>query len=119
RDEKVFVMGQDVGRLGGVFGVTRGLQDRFGPDRVIDTAIVEHLIIGGALGAALTGMRPVVEVQFADFLLLAGDETANKLGKWRYMHGGELPAAVVVRAPAGTQGGVGAEHSQCLEGIFW
>lgn len=119
RDDRVFVMGQDVGLLGGVFGVTRGLQDRFGPDRVIDTAIVEHFIVGGAVGAALAGMRPVAEVQFADFLILAGDETVNKLAKWRYMHGGRMTVPVVVRAPMGTHGGVGAEHSQCPEGIFW
>jgi pyruvate dehydrogenase E1 component beta subunit len=119
RDERVFVMGQDVGVLGGVFGVTQGLQNRFGPNRVIDTAIVEHGIVGGAAGAAMAGMRPVAEVQFADFLMLAGDETANKLGKWRYMHGGVPIMPVVVRAPMGALGGVGAEHSQCLEGTFW
>ncbi|HRD99800.1 MAG TPA: alpha-ketoacid dehydrogenase subunit beta [Ilumatobacteraceae bacterium] len=119
RDERVFLMGQDVGKLGGVFGVTKGLQQRFGPQRVIDTAIVEHAIVGGAAGAAMAGMRPVAEVQFADFLLLAGDETASKLGKWRFMHGGRLTVPVVVRAPMGAQGGVGAEHSQCLEGVFW
>ncbi|MBI5090532.1 MAG: alpha-ketoacid dehydrogenase subunit beta [Actinobacteria bacterium] len=119
RDERVFLMGQDVGVLGGVFGVTQGLQQRFGGDRVIDTAIVEHGIVGGAAGAALGGMRPVAEVQFADFLMLAGDETSNKLGKWRYMHGGVPIMPVVVRAPMGALGGVGAEHSQCLEGTFW
>lgn len=119
RDSRVFLMGQDVGRLGGVFGVTKGLQDRFGPDRVIDTAIVEHFIVGGAAGAAMAGMRPVAEVQFSDFLMLAGDETTNKLGKWRYIHGGRVALPVVVRAPMGAQGGVGAEHSQCLESVLW
>jgi len=119
RDDRVFIMGQDVGRLGGVFGVTKGLQQRFGEDRVIDTAIVEHFIIGGAVGAALAGMRPVPEVQFSDFLVLAGDESTNKLAKWRFVHGGRFPIPVVVRAPMGAQGGVGAEHSQCLESIYW
>jgi pyruvate dehydrogenase E1 component beta subunit len=119
RDERVFVMGQDVGQLGGVFGVTQGLQKTFGADRVIDTAIVEHGIVGGAAGAAMGGLRPVAEVQFADFLMLAGDETSNKLGKWRYIHGGVPTLPVVVRAPMGALGGVGAEHSQCLEGVFW
>src|SRR3954451_2635504 len=119
RDGRVFILGQDVGKLGGVFGVTKGLQGEFGADRVIDTAIVEHGIVGGAAGAALGGLRPVAEVQFADFLMLAGDETSNKLGKWRYMHGGVPVMPVVVRAPMGALGGVGAEHSQCLEGTFW
>jgi pyruvate/2-oxoglutarate/acetoin dehydrogenase E1 component len=86
---------------------------------VRDISIVENFLIGGAVGAALAGMRPVVEVQFADFLVLAGDETMHKLAKWRYMHGGVLTVPVVVRAPAGIQGGVGAEHSQSIEGLMW
>jgi pyruvate dehydrogenase E1 component beta subunit len=119
RDSTVFLMGQDVGRMGGVFGVTRGLFETFGSERVRDTAIVENFLVGGALGAALGGLRPVVEVQFADFLILAGDEVMHKLAKWRYMHGGVLRAPVVVRAPMGVQGGVGAEHSQSPEALFW
>jgi pyruvate dehydrogenase E1 component beta subunit len=119
RDDAVFLMGQDVGRFGGVFGVTRGLMDRFGEGRVRDVSIVEHFIVGGAVGAALGGMRPVAELQFADFLLVAGDETFHKLAKWRYMHGGLLQVPVVVRAPAGVQGGAGAEHSQSLEAHCW
>jgi len=119
RDERVFLMGQDVGPMGGVFGVTRGLVDKYGTERVRDVSIVEHFLVGGAVGAALGGMRPVVEVQFADFLILAGDETMHKLAKWRYMHGGMLDLPVVVRAPFGVQGGVGAEHSQSPEALFW
>lgn len=119
RDERVFLMGQDVGRLGGVFGVTRGLIDTHGSDRVRDTSIVENFLVGSAVGAALGGVRPIVEVQFADFLILAGDETIHKLAKWRYMHGGILKVPVVVRAPAGVQGGVGAEHCQSPEAMFW
>jgi pyruvate/2-oxoglutarate/acetoin dehydrogenase E1 component len=119
RDPHVFLMGQDVGAMGGVFGVTRGLQQTFGPDRVRDTAIVENFIVGGAVGAALGGMRPVAEVQFADFLILAGDEVLHKLAKWRYMHGGTLTVPVVVRAPCGIQGGVGAEHCQSPEMLLW
>ena len=119
RDERVFLMGQDVGRMGGVFGVTRGLHDEFGSERVRDTTIVENFLAGSALGAALGGLRPIVEVQFADFLILAGDEVMHKLAKWRYMHGGVLRVPVVIRAPMGVQGGVGAEHSQSPEALFW
>lgn len=118
RDERVWMMGQDIGAMGGVFGVTRGLLDEFGGSRVRDSAIVETFLVGGAAGAAMTGTIPVVELQFADFLLIAGDEVVNKLGKWRYMHGGRLELPVVVRAPMGVLGGVGAEHSQCPESFL-
>lgn len=119
RDDRVFLMGQDVGRLGGVFGVTRGLVDAHGPERVRDTSIVENFLVGSSVGAALGGLRPIVEVQFADFLILAGDEVVHKLAKWRYVHGGTLTTPVVVRAPMGVQGGVGAEHCQSPEATFW
>lgn len=119
RDASTFVLGQDVGRMGGVYGITRNLQQAFGSQRVLDTAIVEHAIVGGAVGAALAGARPIAEVQFSDFLMLAGDEVTNKLAKWRFIHGGRLKLPVVVRAPMGATGGAGAEHSQCLEGVFW
>jgi pyruvate dehydrogenase E1 component beta subunit len=118
RDERVWMMGQDIAAMGGVFGVTRNLLDEFGPARVRDTAIVETFIVGGAAGAAMTGTIPVVELQFADFLFIAGDEVLNKLAKWRYMHGGKLELPVVVRAPMGIVGGVGAEHSQCPEAML-
>jgi pyruvate/2-oxoglutarate/acetoin dehydrogenase E1 component len=117
RDERVWIMGQDVGRMGGVFGVTRGLLDEFGPERVRDTTINETFIVGGAAGAAMTGTVPVVELQFADFLLIAGDEVFHKLAKWRYVHGGKLSLPVVVRLPSGVLGGAGAEHSASLEAI--
>jgi pyruvate/2-oxoglutarate/acetoin dehydrogenase E1 component len=117
RDERVWMMGQDIGRMGGVFGVTRGLQDEFGASRVRDTAINETFIVGGAAGAAMTGTIPVVELQFADFLFVAGDEIFHKLAKWRYMHGGQFQLPVVVRLPTGVVGGAGAEHSQSLEAI--
>jgi pyruvate dehydrogenase E1 component beta subunit len=117
RDDRVWMMGQDVGRMGGVFGVTRGLYDEFGPARVRDTTINETFIIGGAAGAAMTGTIPVVELQFADFLYIAADELFHKLAKWRYMHGGKLTLPVVVRLPTGVLGGAGAEHSQSLEAI--
>jgi len=117
RDPRVWMMGQDIGRMGGVFGVTRGLFDEFGPQRVRDTTINETFIVGGAAGAALTGTIPVVELQFADFGLVAGDEIFHKLAKWRYMHGGKLELPAVVRLPTGVVGGAGAEHSQSLEAM--
>ena len=117
RDPRVFMMGQDIGKLGGVFGLTRGLQEEFGSQRVRDTAINETFIVGGAAGAALGGMIPVVELQFADFLFTAADEIFHKLAKWRYMHGGQFTMPVVVRLPSGVLGGAGAEHSQSLETI--
>ena len=115
RDERVFLMGQDIGKLGGVFGVTKGLYEQFGGVRVRDTAINETFIVGGAAGAALGGTIPVVELQFADFVLTAADEVFHKLAKWRYMHGGQFTMPVVVRLPSGVVGGAGAEHSQSLE----
>ena len=118
RDERVWMMGQDIGVMGGVFGTTRGLLEEFGNDRVRDTTIVETFIVGGAAGAAMTGTIPVVELQFADFLFVAGDEVFHKLAKYRYMHGGTMTLPVVVRAPMGVLTGVGAEHSQSPEGAL-
>jgi pyruvate/2-oxoglutarate/acetoin dehydrogenase E1 component len=115
RDPRVWMMGQDIGRMGGVFGVTRGLMDEFGASRVRDTTINETFIVGGAAGAALAGTIPVVELQFADFLFIAGDEVFHKLAKWRSMHGGAFTLPVVLRLPTGVVGGAGAEHSQSLE----
>jgi acetoin:2,6-dichlorophenolindophenol oxidoreductase subunit beta len=117
RDKRVWMMGQDVGRMGGVFGVTRGLLEEFGSDRVRDTTINETFIVGAAAGAAMSGTIPVVELQFADFMLIAGDEIFHKLAKWRYVHGGAFTLPVVVRLPTGVLGGVGAEHSQSLEAL--
>jgi pyruvate/2-oxoglutarate/acetoin dehydrogenase E1 component len=117
RDSRVFLMGQDVGRMGGVFGLTRGLFDEFGPERVRDTTINETFIVGAAAGAAITGTVPVVELQFADFLLTAADEIFHKLAKWRYVHGGHFSLPVTVRLPTGLVGGAGSEHSQSLEAM--
>ncbi len=119
RDPTVFVMGQDVGPFGGVFGVTKGLTQMFGKDRVFDTPISENLIVGGGVGAALAGARPVVELQYADFALIAMDEILNKAAKWRYMHGGGQAVPLVIRAPEGILGGLGPEHSQSLAQYFW
>jgi pyruvate dehydrogenase E1 component beta subunit len=118
RDERVFLMGQDIGAYGGVFTATRGLFDRFGPERVRDTPISENFIVGGGVGAALTGMRPVVELQYADFIAIAMDEIYNKAAKWRYMHGGLFDVPLVIRAPEGAVGGAGPEHSQCPEAML-
>jgi pyruvate/2-oxoglutarate/acetoin dehydrogenase E1 component len=118
RDPHVFYMGEDIG-FGGVFGLSRGLQARFGKKRVFDTPISETLIVGAGVGAAITGTRPVVELQFADFVAIAMDEIYNKAAKWRYMHGGQFKVPMVILAPEGAIGGAGAEHSQCPEALFW
>jgi len=118
RDPHVFYMGEDIG-FGGVFGLSRGLQQRFGKARVFDTPISETLIVGAGVGAAITGTRPVVELQFADFVAIAMDEIYNKAAKWRYMHGGLFEMPLVILAPEGAIGGAGPEHSQCPEALFW
>lgn len=116
RDSRVFAMGQDLTSLGGQFGLSRGLIDHFGEDRVRDTGVVETFMIGSACGAALGGAVPIVDITFSDFLFIAGDEVFNKLAKWRFMHGGhpnELPVTVI--AGTGVLGGSGAEHNSSLE----
>ncbi|HEY1775320.1 MAG TPA: alpha-ketoacid dehydrogenase subunit beta [Solirubrobacteraceae bacterium] len=119
RDETVFLMGQDIGAFGGVFGVTAGLHERFGDRRIVDTPISETLMVGGGVGAAITGLRPVVELQFADFIGVAMDEIALKAAKWRYMHGGLFEVPLVLRLPEGAVGGAGPEQSQCPEAMLW
>jgi len=118
RDPTVFFMGEDIA-FGGVFGLSRGLQQRFGVKRVFNTPISENLIAGAGVGAAITGTRPVVELQFADFVTIAMDEIYNKAAKWRYMHGGQFSVPLVILAPEGAIGGAGPEHSQCPEALFW
>jgi acetoin:2,6-dichlorophenolindophenol oxidoreductase subunit beta len=119
RDDRVYFMGEDVGLIGGGIGQHGGLFERFGEKRVIDTPISETFIIGGAVGAAITGLRPVVELMFADFVGCAMDELYNKVGKWRFMHGSLFTVPLVVRLPEGAVGGAGPEHSQCPESLFW
>lgn len=114
-DERVFVMGEDVGIYGGIFGVTNGLYDQFGSGRVIDTPISESAIAGAAVGAAVTGMRPVAEIMFIDFLTLAMDQLANQAAKMCYMFGGKVNVPMVLRVPAGTGRSAAAQHSQSLE----
>jgi pyruvate dehydrogenase E1 component beta subunit len=113
-DEDVIVYGCDVGRWGGIFKITAGLQAKYGADRVFDTPISENVLVGAGVGAAVGGLRPVVELQFADFLLTAGDEVFFKAGMWRFMHGGAFTVPMVVRLPSGATG-AGPEHSTCPE----
>jgi pyruvate/2-oxoglutarate/acetoin dehydrogenase E1 component len=120
RDPSVFLLGEDVGLHGGAFGVTRGLVERFGAQRVRNTPISENTIVGATLGAALTGMRPVAEIMFADFAALAVDQIVNEAAKVRYMFGGQCQAPLVIRMP---QGGLswksaGANHAQSLEAWY-
>ena len=117
RDEDVILYGQDVAVWGGIFNVTQGLLEQFGPDRVFDTPISENVMVGAGVGAASMGLRPVVELQFADFVLTAGDEIFFKAGMWRYMHGGAHTIPLVVRAPSGGSG-FGPEHSACPEAFI-
>src|SRR5579871_3475828 len=118
RDSRVVVLGEDVGRFGGVFRATTGLQEEFGADRCIDTPLAESGIIGAAIGMAMYGMRPVPEIQFADFIYPAYDQIVSELAKMRYRSGGEYPAPVVIRTPVG--GGIrgGLYHSQSPESLL-
>jgi len=118
RDSSVVVLGEDVGKFGGVFRATSGLYDTFGADRVIDTPLAESGIIGAAIGMALYGLRPVPEIQFADFIFPAFDQIVNELAKFRYRSGGQYPCPVVIRTPYG--GGIrgGHYHSQSPESLF-
>jgi 2-oxoisovalerate dehydrogenase E1 component beta subunit len=118
RDPRVVVLGEDVGRFGGVFRATTGLQEEFGADRCIDTPLAESGIIGTAIGMALYGMRPVPEIQFADFIYPAYDQIVSELAKLRYRSGGEYPAPVVIRTPVGGGSRGGHYHSQSPEALF-
>ena len=118
RDPRVIVLGEDVGRFGGVFRATTGLYEEFGAERCIDTPLAESGIVGTAIGMALYGLRPVPEIQFADFIYPAYDQIVNELAKMRYRSGGEYPAPLVIRTPVG--GGIkgGHYHSQSPEALF-
>ena len=114
RDEKVFLMGEDIGVYGGAFGVTMGLYDEFGPDRVVDTPISELGIAGAITGAALAGMRPVGEIMFMDFITLASEQLINQAAKIHFMFGGKASVQLVMSAPLGSGTGAAAQHSQSL-----
>ncbi len=118
RDENVFVMGEDVGELGGAFKATEGLLAAFGEERVIDTPIAEALIVGAGVGAAVLGMRPVVEMQFADFISCAFDQIVNMAATLRYRHGGRASCPMVIRAPSGAGVHGALFHSQNPEAWF-
>jgi pyruvate dehydrogenase E1 component beta subunit len=117
RDATVWALGEDLGR-GGVFGQYAGLQDMFGPDRIADTPISEACIMGAAVGAAMTGTRPVVEMRFSDFALCAVDELVNQAAKARFMFGGQMRVPLVVREPIGMWRSSAAQHSQSLEAWY-
>ena len=121
RDESVFCLGEDIsdanGGYGGAFAVTRGLHAKFGPDRVLNTPISEMLIVGMAVGAAMTGMRPIADLQYGDFLFCCMDQLVNQAAKMRYMSGGRVSVPMVMRVPVGATGR-GAQHAQSLEGFF-
>ncbi|MDF2922037.1 MAG: alpha-ketoacid dehydrogenase subunit beta [Paenibacillaceae bacterium] len=118
RDGSVFVLGEDVGK-GGVLNATKGMRDLFGAERVLDTPLAESAIAGVAIGAAMYGMRPVAEMQFADFILPATNQIISEAAKIRYRSNGDWSCPVVIRAPYGATGGGALYHSQCPESIFF
>ena len=118
RDPAVFLLGEDIGVYGGAFGVTGGMLDEFGPERVRDTPISEAAIAGAATGAALMGMRPVMEIMFMDFVTIAMNQLVNQAAKMRFMFGGKASIPLVCRSPAGSGTGAAAQHSQSLEAWF-
>lgn len=115
QDEHVFLLGEDIGIYGGGFGATKGLQKKFGKQRVRDTPISESALAGAAVGAAMTGMRPVIELQFSDFITIAMDQLVNQAAKIHYMYGGKAKVPLVMRTAAGSGTGAAAQHSQSLE----
>ena len=117
-DERVFVIGEDVGAAGGAFKTTEGLFERFGGERVLDTPISEQAIVGTAIGAAILGMRPIAEIMFADFAGVCFDGLTNQMAKYRYMTGGQVTVPVTVRLASGAGAGFGAQHSQACENWF-
>jgi pyruvate dehydrogenase E1 component beta subunit len=119
RDERVFLIGEDIGPYWeGAFKVTKGLAREFGNERVLDTPISEACIVGAAVGAAMTGMRPIAEIMFGDLLTLAMDQISNQAAKVHYMFGGQLRVPVVIRSPFGAGKSIAAHHSQSLESWF-
>lgn len=118
RDPNVFLAGEDVGIFGGCFGVTAGLLDEFGKERVVDTPVTETAIMGLGVGSAATGLRPIVEIMFADFMGVCLDELYNQAAKMRYMFGGKAKIPMVIRAPVGAGVSAAAQHSQSNEAWF-
>ncbi len=118
-DEKVFLIGEDIGVYGGAFRAYKGLIDKYGPERVVNTPISEAAIVGAGIGAALTGYRPIAEVMFIDFTTLAMDQIVNQAAKIRYMTADRLNVPLVIRTQGGAGRGVAAQHSQSLEAWFY
>ncbi|HNS40898.1 MAG TPA: alpha-ketoacid dehydrogenase subunit beta, partial [Promineifilum sp.] len=117
-DERVFLIGEDIGVYGGAFAVSAGLFDEFGPGRIIDTPISEAGIAGACIGSALTGMRPVGEIQFMDFVTLSMEQLVLQAAKIRFMFGGKATVPMVMRMPGGSGTGAAAQHSESLENWF-
>jgi pyruvate/2-oxoglutarate/acetoin dehydrogenase E1 component len=118
-DPDVFLIGEDVGQgYRGTFGVSTGMYEEFGPQRIIDTPICENSIVGCAVGASLMGMKPIAEIMFEDFVAVCFDQIVNEAAKINFMSGGQFSASIVIRAPGGSAGGTGPHHSQCLESLF-
>jgi pyruvate/2-oxoglutarate/acetoin dehydrogenase E1 component len=118
KDEDVFIMGEDIAEMGGSMGVTQGMLDEFGPERVRNTPISEAAIVGAGIGAAMQGMRPVVEIMYEDFLTLAAEQVINQAAKHRYMSGGQLKVPLTIRTQGGAGWSPGAQHAQQLEAWF-
>jgi pyruvate dehydrogenase E1 component beta subunit len=118
RDERVYIMGEDIAGYGGTYGVSKGLFEEFGEKRVKDTPLAEEVIAGAAIGSAVGGLRPIAELMTANFSLLASDQIINSLAKFRYMFGGQSTLPVVIRMPGGGGAQRGAQHSQMLETMY-
>ncbi len=118
RDDRVFCIGEDIGLFGGSYRVTEGLLDQFGPMRVVDTPIAEEVIVGSAIGAAISGLRPVVEIMTINFSLLAYDQIVQNAAKIRYMFGGEVTVPLVVRLPGGAGHQLSSQHSHSFEALY-
>jgi pyruvate dehydrogenase E1 component beta subunit len=118
RDERVFILGEEIGVWGGTYAVTKGFYDRFGPERIRDTPIAEAAIIGAAIGAAMNGLRPVAELMTINFAFSAMDHIVNEAAKLRYMFGGQFTIPMVIRAPGGGGRQLGATHSQTPDAVF-
>ena len=118
QDEDVFIMGEDIAEMGGSMGVTQGMLDEFGPERVRNTPISEAAIVGTGIGAAMQGMRPVVEIMYEDFLTLSAEQVINQAAKHRYMSGGQVKVPLTIRTQGGAGWSPGAQHAQQLEAWF-
>src|SRR2546428_3060310 len=118
RDDSVYLVGEDIGKFGGAYRVTEGLLDKFGPQRVVDAPIAEEVIVGTAIGSAMLGLRPVVELMTINFSLVAYDQIVNNAAKIRYMFGGEASVPMVIRMPGGAGHQLSAQHSHSLEVLY-